>query len=57
MSYFFFEAEKGSLTITAFDLLNQYTGFQRISQPNFLMQQEWNTLTRYVMLTFGFRFR
>ena len=57
MSYFFFEAEKGSLTITAFDLLNQYTGFQRISQPNFLMQQEWNTLTRYIMLTFGFRFR
>lgn len=57
VSYFFLQAEKGSLTLSAFDLLNQYTGFQRISNTNFLMQRQWNTLTQYYMLTFNLRFR
>ncbi len=57
MSYFFWQAEKGALTLSAFDLLNQYTGFKRISETNFLMQRQWNTLTQYFMLTFNLRFR
>lgn len=57
VSYFFLAAEKGSLTLSAFDILNQYTGLQRISETNFLMQRQWNTLTQYFMLTFNIRFR
>jgi len=57
VSYFFMAAEKGSLTLSAFDILNQYTGLQRVSETNFLMQRQWNTLTQYLMLTFNIRFR
>lgn len=57
VSYFFLQAEKGSLTLSAFDILNQNTGFQRVSNTNLLMQQQWNTLTQYFMLTFNMRFR
>ena len=57
LSYFFLQAEQASLTLSAFDLLNQYTGIQRISNANFLEQRQWNTLTQYVMLTFDWRFR
>ncbi|NRB46301.1 MAG: outer membrane beta-barrel protein [Saprospiraceae bacterium] len=57
ISYFFLQAEKGSLTLSGFDLLNQYTGLQRIGDTNFLMQRQWNTLTQYFLLTFNFRFR
>ena len=39
------------------DILNQNTGFQRVSNTNLLMQQQWNTLTQYFMLTFNMRFR
>ncbi|MEO0337626.1 MAG: outer membrane beta-barrel protein [Bacteroidota bacterium] len=57
VSYFFLQAEQASITLSAFDILNQYTGLQRISTANFLQQRQWNTLTQYVMLTFDWRFR
>lgn len=56
-SYFFLQAEKASLTLSIFDLLNEYQGIQRIGDTNFLLQREWNTLTQYFMLTFTLRFR
>jgi len=56
-SYFFLKAEKANLTLTGFDLLNQYTGIQRISNTNVLLQRRWNTLTQYFMLSFNLRFR
>lgn len=56
-SYFFLKAERAQVTIRAFDLLNQFVGFQRYSDTNFLLQREWNTLTQYLMLSFNYRFR
>lgn len=56
-SYFFLNAERASFTLRAFDLLNQFAGLQRISDTNFLLQREWNTLTQYLMLSFNLRFR
>ena len=57
ISHFFGEAENASLTLSGFDLLNKFVGFQRISNTNFLMQREWNTIGRYAMLTFRLRIR
>jgi hypothetical protein len=55
ISYFFMQAEKASITLSGFDLLNKYIGFQQVSQTNFIMQKEWNTIGRYAMLTFSWR--
>ncbi|MDH5605122.1 MAG: outer membrane beta-barrel family protein, partial [Cyclobacteriaceae bacterium] len=56
MSYFFLADQRASFTLDGFDLLNTYVGFQRLSQTNYLMQREWNTISQYVMLTFSLRF-
>ena len=56
-SYGFLQAEKATITISAFDLLNKYIGFSRISTANFLSQSEWNTIGQYFMLTLAYRFR
>lgn len=57
VSYGFLQAEKATITMTAFDLLNKFQGFQRISTANFLSQSEWNTMEQYFMLTLSYRFR
>ena len=57
LSYSFMQAEKASLTVKGFDLLNKFVGIQRISNSNYLVQQEWNTIGQYFMLTFAYRFR
>ncbi len=57
MSYAFMQAEKASLTLKGFDLLNKFVGIQRISNGNYLQQKEWNTIGQYFMLTFAYRFR
>lgn len=56
-SYGFLQAEKATITVSAFDLLNKYIGFSRISTANFLSQSEWNTIGQYFMLTLAYRFR
>lgn len=56
-SYGFLQAEKATITISAFDILNKYIGFSRISTANYLSQSEWNTIGQYFMLTLGYRFR
>ncbi|MFY0591935.1 outer membrane beta-barrel protein [Roseivirga sp.] len=57
VSYGFLQAEKATVSINTFDLLNKYRGFQRISTGNFLSQTEWNTIGQYFMLTLAYRFR
>lgn len=57
ISYFFMKNEMASLTLSGFDLLNKYVGFRRISELNYLQQQEWNTIGQYAMLSFRWRFR
>lgn len=56
-SYGFLQAEKATITISGFDLLNKYIGFSRISTANYLSQSEWNTIGQYFMLTLAYRFR
>jgi hypothetical protein len=55
ISYYFLQGERASLTLRGYDLLNKQIGFERISQNNYLMQREWNTIGRYVMLEFHMR--
>jgi len=55
ISYYFLRGERASLTLRGYDLLNKQVGFERISQTNYLMQREWNTIGRYVMLEFHMR--
>jgi hypothetical protein len=38
-----------------FDLLNRNTGVQRISELNYLQQQQSNIIGRYIMLSFKYR--
>lgn len=47
--------QRGTISITGFDLLNQNKAIQRISQLNYLMEQRSNTIGRYVMLTFAYK--
>jgi len=55
ITYYFLRGERASLTLRGYDLLNKQLGFERISQTNYLLQQEWNTIGRYVMLEFHMR--
>ena len=56
LSYFFREAEKASITLSAYDLLNKTKGFQQSSDANSLMRKEWNTITQYFLLEFRWKF-
>ncbi len=55
ISYYFLRGERATLSLRGYDLLNKQQGFQHISQGNYLMQREWNTIGRYVMLEFKLR--
>ena len=55
ISYYFLRGERATLSLRGYDLLNRQQGFQHISQGNYLMQREWNTIGRYVMLEFKMR--
>jgi hypothetical protein len=55
ISYYFLRGERATLSLRGYDLLNRQQGFQQISQGNYLMQREWNTIGRYVMLEFRIR--
>jgi hypothetical protein len=55
-SYFFREAEKASITLSAYDLLNKTKGFQQSNADYGLMRKEWNTLTQYFLLEFRWKF-
>jgi hypothetical protein len=55
ISYYFLRGERATLSLRGYDLLNKQQGFQHISMGNYLMQREWNTIKRYVMLEFKMR--
>ena len=55
INYYFLKGERASLTLRGSDLLNKNVGFRRISATNYLMQREWNTIGRYVMLTLNMK--
>lgn len=55
ISYFFLANKRGTLILSAFDLLNQNSGVSRISELNYLQETRSNIIGRYVMLSFKFR--
>ena len=52
---YYIKGEKMSIALWAKDVLNEQVGFLRMSAANFLMQQEWNTIGRYVMMSVNWR--
>lgn len=55
VSYYFLTGNRAVLTLRGIDLLDKNTGFQQISDINYLMQINSNTIGRYVMLSFKYR--
>jgi len=55
VSYYFLKGNRAVLTLRGIDLLDKNTGFQQISDINYLMQVQSNTISRYVMLSFKYR--
>ena len=55
ISYYFLKANRGTITVEGFDLLNKNTGLQRISQLNYLSEVRSNIIGRYFMLSFKYR--
>ncbi|MCB9230899.1 MAG: outer membrane beta-barrel protein [Bacteroidia bacterium] len=52
----FLKGERGELRLSAFDILNRNLGFDRSTSINYLEQTNYNTLSRYVMLSFTYKF-
>ena len=53
-SYYFLKNKRGILTVNAFDLLNKNTGLSRMSELNYLREQNSNIIGRYVLLSFKY---
>ncbi len=56
ISYFFLEGGKLGLVLSGNDLLNKFTSFNQTNGINYIMEQDQNTIGRYVMLTLRLRF-
>ena len=55
LSYFFLKANKGCVSLNAFDILNSNTGLQRISELNYLLERRSNIIGQYFILSFKYR--
>jgi hypothetical protein len=53
--YFFGKGNKAGLILEGHDLLNKFTNFIQTSGDNFIIQQENNTIGRYIILRFMLR--
>ena len=56
INYYFLSGNRAVITLAAVDLLDKNTGWSQISDINYLMQTHSNTIGRYVMLSFKYRF-
>ncbi len=55
ISRYFLTGKRAVITLSAFDLLDQNKGLERISEMNYLLERTSNILGRYAMLTFKYR--
>jgi hypothetical protein len=55
ISHYFLRGERAAISLRGYDLLNRQQGFLQTSQGNYFLQQQWNTIGRYVMLEFRIR--
>jgi len=56
INYYFLTGNRAILTLAAVDLLDKNTGWSQISNINYLMQTHSNTIGRYIILSFKYRF-
>ncbi len=52
---YFLKNNRGVLTFEIFDILDRNQGVDRISEMNYLMEKQSNTIGRYAMLSFKYR--
>lgn len=52
---YFLKNKRGVISLELFDILDKNTGIERISEMNYLMERQSNTIGRYAMLTFKYR--
>lgn len=55
ISYSFLKDKRGMLKLEAYDILDKNTGLERISELNYLVERQSNTIGRYVMLSFKYK--
>ncbi len=55
VSRYFLKANRGSISLKAFDILNRNSGIQRVSELNYLQETRSNIIGRYLMLTFKYK--
>lgn len=55
VSHFFMKANRASISVKAFDLLNKNSGLTRVSEMNYLQQTQSNIIGRYVMVSFKYK--
>ncbi len=53
--YFFGRVKRAGIILEGHDLLNKFSNFQQTNGPNFIMEQDNNTIGRYMMLRFMYR--
>ncbi|MBX7108747.1 MAG: TonB-dependent receptor [Chitinophagales bacterium] len=55
VSRYLLKSNRGTITLSVFDLLDKNAGITQTSELNYLMQQQSNTIGRYAMLSFRYR--
>lgn len=55
VSRYFLKNNRGTITLKAYDILNQNTGITQSTAYNYLRIQESNTMNRYIMLSLKYR--
>ena len=56
VSYEFLKGRQASITARIYDILGQKKNISRSVTANYIQDSEYNTLTRYAMFTFAYRF-
>lgn len=56
ISYQFLRGKAATVTLKAYDILGQRSNIQRSVTANYISDSRYNSLTRYVMVTFAYRF-
>ena len=56
LSYEFLKDKSATITLKAYDLLQQKKNVSRSVTANYIEDRQFNTVTRYVMLSFSYRF-
>ncbi len=54
-SRYFLKGNRGVITLEVFDILDKNKGISRVSDMNYIMEQQSNTIGRYAMISFKYR--